>query len=149
MSKKLASTAEMFEKAIDMAQQAVANVADESLRVAAFKVVLERLLQEREFEFSAISEKGTQAPRVHDAPKKKPKQPKGPKGRVEALIEDHFFAQQRTIGEVKDALAARSWYHKVGDLGITLVRLVQDKKLRRIKEPEKEGGKLVWRYSNW
>jgi len=89
---------------------------------------------------------------AQDAEQQKPqkdKQPKGTKGRIDALIDDGFFSQKRTINEVKDALESFGWFYKMEELSTPLMRLVQEKKLRRIKEPEKEGGKLIWRYSNW
>lgn len=146
--KSVALIANLQEK-LAIAQDAVANVSDDALRAVAFQVVLERLLDMQEFtEFiQELPADTLSEPEIKEA--KKSKQPTGPKGRVESLIEDGFFNQKRTISEVKAALEERTWYHRVEDLGPTLVRLVQEKKLRRIKEPEKEGGKLIWRYSNW
>jgi len=148
MAKKQPSIVNELQSKIEIAQAAVDTMTDESLKPIAFQVVLDRLLSSGELSIPEISP--TQEPnKPPNQEKLKIKQPKGPKGRIEALIEDGFFAHQRTIGDVKDALAARGWFHRVEDINPTLLRLLQEKKLRRIKEPEKDGGKLVWRYSNW
>jgi len=149
MAKKPSSKVENIQKKIELAQEAVSKVTDESLKTVAFQVVLQRLLTSEE---PATGDSG-EVPETSKTtqPKKKEKrgQPRGPKGRIEELIEEGFFSQKRTIGDVKGALAAHGWFHRVEDLNPTLLRLIQEKRLRRIKEPESEGGKLVWRYSNW
>jgi hypothetical protein len=149
MNDQLASLIANLQEKIKTAEDAVANVSDDALRAVAFQVVLERLLDMDEFpEFvQELPVDTLSGPEIKET--KKGRQPTGPKGRVESLIEDGFFNQKRTIGDVKAALEARTWYHRLEDLQPSLMRLVQEKKLRRIKEPEKEGGKLIWRYSNW
>ncbi len=149
MSKKPVSIVENLQKKIEIAQESVSKLSDESLKAIAFQVVLETLLKADEIpDFTA--EKIIDTPKDAKTPiqEKKPSL-KGSKGRIEALIEDGFFNQKRTIGEIKEALEARNWYHRAEELSPQLIRLVKEKKLRRIKEPEKEGGKLIWRYSNW
>lgn len=150
MSKKPVSIVENLQKKLELAQESVSKLTDESLKAIAFKVILETLLKTEDIAVFALEQS------IDDSPKeiKKPAQEKksslkGPKGRIEALIEDGFFNEKRTISEIKEALEARTWYHRQEDLSPQLVRLVKEKKLRRIKEPEKEGGKLIWRYSNW
>ena len=149
MAKKTLSQAEDMQKKIELAQEAVSKMADESLKAIAFQTVLQRLLLANEMpgmEGKKASEVGEPS-----KPEAKPrsKQPKGIKGRVEELITEGFFTQKRTLGEVKEELERHGWFHPSTDLSPTLLGLVKDKKLRRIKEPENEGGKLVWRYSNW
>jgi hypothetical protein len=73
-------------------------------------------------------------------------QPKGPKGRVDELTAEGFFGQKRTIGDVKKEMEAHGWFHRTEELNPALLRLIKDKRLRRIKEPENESGKLIWRY---
>jgi len=149
MAKKPSSKAEDIQKKIEIAQKAVSKVTDEALKVVAFQVVLQRLLALEEPTTTDNSEALDASKASQPLKKEKVKQPRGPKGRVEELIEEGFFSQKRTIGDVKVALAAHGWFHRVEDLNPTLLRLIQEKKLRRIKEPESEGGKLIWQYSNW
>lgn len=149
MSKKSTSIVDNLKKKIEIAQESVSKLSDQSLKAIAFKVVLETLLREEEISDSAPEKTVDHALTEVKTPiQEKKTSLKGPKGRIEALIEDGFFNQKRTIGEIKEALEARTWYHRVEELSPQLVRLVNEKKLRRIKEPE-EGGKLIWRYSNW
>ncbi len=149
MPNKMHHQVESFQKAIAFALEAVSGVADESLKVVAFQVILQRLLT---FDDAKLIEEKTLREKPHPyqaTAKEKDKRPKGPKGRVEELIKEGFFSQKRTLADIRKELERHTWYHRVEDLGPTLVRIVQEKKLRRIKEPEKEGGKLAWRYSNW
>jgi hypothetical protein len=149
MDGEFASLITNLQEKIDIAQEAVANVSDNQLKTIAFQVVLEKLLSTDGLPEFAEEFSPSTLPEPEGKEGKKSKQPTGPKGRVESLINEGFFNQKRTISEVKAALEARTWYHRQEDLQPSLMRLVQEKKLRRIKEPEKEGGKLIWRYSNW
>jgi len=148
MAKKTSSQIEEFQKKIETAQEAVSKLTDESLKVVAFQTVLQQLLASDKT-ISSTSEEVGRAQKPKPESKQKAQRPRGPKGRIEELIAEGFFNQKKTIGEVKDELAKHTWHHRVEELQPTLIRLVQEKKLRRIKEPENEGGKLVWRYSNW
>lgn len=149
MAKKATSFVEEIEKQIEIAQQAVVKISDEPLKVVAFQVVLERLLATINLPIQSPEQKMDLSQKPQKESPKNSQKPKGIKGRVEALIEDGYFSKQHTIGEAKEELAAHGWHHRVEELSPTLIRLIQEKKLRRIKEPEKEGGKLTWRYSNW
>lgn len=151
MSKKDSSPIEIFQKKIVIAQESVSKITDESLKAVAFQVILQKLLNTGE----TIENEIEKVPEAHKPSKEKmeatlkAKQPKGPKGRIDELITEGFFSQKRTIGDVKKEMETHGWFHRVEELNPSLLRLIQDKKLRRIKEPEKEGGKLIWRYSNW
>jgi regulator of replication initiation timing len=151
MPKKDTSQIEMLQKKIEIAQEAVSKITDDSLKTVAFQTILQKLLNTNE----AI---GTELEQIPEVPKptkekevatSKAKQPKGPKGRIDELITEGFFSQKRTIGDVKKEMEAHGWFHRVEELNPSLLRLMQDKRLRRIKEPENEGGKLIWRYSKW
>ncbi|MEK6753668.1 MAG: hypothetical protein AABZ00_15540 [Chloroflexota bacterium] len=151
MPKKDTSQIEMLQKKIEIAQEAVSKITDDSLKTVAFQTILQKLLNTSE----AI---GTELEQIPEVPKPikekevatpKAKQPKGPKGRIDELITEGFFSQKRTIGDVKKEMEAHGWFHRVEELNPSLLRLMQDKRLRRIKEPENEGGKLIWRYSKW
>jgi len=144
VAKKALSQVEDIQKKIELAQEAVSKMTDESLKTIAFQTVLQRLLVADEVAGSIEASKPTET-----KAKPRKKQPKGIKGRIEELITEGFFNQKRTLGEVKAELERHGWFHPSTDLSPTLLSLLKDKKLRRIKEPENEGGKLVWRYSNW
>ncbi len=150
MAKKPSSKVEGIQAKIEIARKAVSKMDDDSLKPVAFQTVLQQLLALDE---PAVLEAGRIAAEAQPVttPKKKPKRarPRGPKGRIEILIEEGFFKQKRTLSQVKEELVAHVWHHRVEVLSPALGRLVQERKLRRLKEPEVRGGKLVWRYSNW
>lgn len=151
MTKKSSSQIQIegLQKKIETAQDAVGKMTDDSLKPIAFQTILQRLLASDEGT-GLKSEKTPQllSPSKREA-KRKDKQPKGAKGRVEELVREGFFAEPRTVAEVRSELQRHGWHHASRELSRALIRVVREKKLRRIKEPENEGGKLVWRYSNW
>lgn len=144
MAKK--SQVEDLQAKILIAEEAVKIMTDPALKSVAFQTILDSLLGKKN-----ISSKQSENESLveQSEPKTKPKNPTGLKGRIVTLIEDGFFRDQKTIGQVRKQLEAYGWFHKLEDLSPTLLRLVQEKALRRVKEPEKKGGKLVWKYSNW
>ena len=150
MAKKTPKEVDSIQNKIRIAQEAVSRMTDESLKTIAFQTVLQSLLSSPHPPESP-SGQSTAIPIVPSIERKKGKQknPKGPKGRVEELITQGFFAQKRTLNDIKQELEKHGWFHRAEDLNPTVLRLLQEKMLRRIKEPEKEGGKLIWRYSNW
>jgi len=151
MQKIISSQIELLQKKIEIAQEAVSKITDDSIKTIAFQTVLQSLLntdEAAETEHNKIPETPKHE-KEKEAATPKSKQPKGPKGRVDELITEGFFSQKRTIGDVKKEMEAHGWFHRAEELNPALLRLIKDKRLRRIKEPENEGGKLVWRYSNW
>jgi hypothetical protein len=74
----------------------------------------------------------------------------GPKGHVEALIDDGFFNKQRTIAEVKAELANQGYHIALTSLSGPLQKLTQERRLRRQKvAAEGKGSKAAFAYSNW
>lgn len=144
MAKKTSFLVEDLQKKIELAQEAVSKMTDDSLKSIAFQAVLKQLLLASEITDVTEAAKPGKA-----EVKPRSKRPKGVKGRVEELIAEGFFTQKRTLADVKEELARHGWYHRSTDLSPTLLTLVKDRKLRRIKEPENKSGKLTWRYSNW
>lgn len=134
------------------AESAVAAVNDPELRRVAFEKILTTLL-----------ERGQSKPAPESASRKRPspaarKSDKhsssgtrhGPKGRVEALVDDGFFEQQRTIAEVKAELANQGHHIAITSLSGPLQRLTQDRRLRRQKlAATGKGSKTAYAYSNW
>lgn len=66
-------------------------------------------------------------------------------GRVQALGNEGFFGSQRSIAEIKSKLADHGWHYPLTTLSGPLLRLVQQRLLRR--ERVKDGRKRVWKYS--
>ncbi len=105
MPKKTITAVADVQNKIAVAEKAVAHMKDESLKAAAFQVILGKLLTT-----SDLADEGHGGARpIHEAPSKgiRAKKPTGLKARIEALMEDGFFAEQQTLGEVKGALAAQ------------------------------------------
>ncbi|MCJ7708994.1 MAG: hypothetical protein MUO38_15430 [Anaerolineales bacterium] len=148
MARRQSKQLDPLKEAIAAAQEAVADVSDESLRSIAFLVVLGHLLAALPTYFRPREEDQSEPPPL-PRPGTKSKKPRGPKGRIQELIDDGFFTHKRTIVAVKQALESRGYFHKQAEISPALLNLAKEKKLRRVKEPEKQGGKLVWRYSNW
>lgn len=149
MSKKPSSQVQDIQAKIELARQAVSKMPDDALKSVAFQTILQQLLTQGETRAVEKEKAKEVVVPSHQRVGKKGKRPKGPKGRVETLIEEGFFRQKKTLKEIKGELTAHGWHHRLEELSTLLVRLVQEKKLRRLKEPEVKGGKLVWRYSNW
>ncbi len=134
------------------AEKAVSGVNDPELKQAAFTKVLDTLL-------SAATEHASDD--EPDAPPKKPKsksksgktesaaakRSSGTKGYIEELLDEGFFKTQRTIGAVKTELANRGHHIPLTSLSTPLMRLCQQRKLRR--EKKADGNKTVFAYSKW
>jgi hypothetical protein len=63
------------------------------------------------------------------------------------LKAEGFFANQRTIGQVKDELANHGWHYAVNNLSGKLQELAKRRDLRRVLG--KDGKRTVWMYSEW
>ena len=70
----------------------------------------------------------------------------GTMGRLISLIDEGVFNEQRSLAEIRQALAERGWHYGLVDLETPVMRLVQRRRLRRVRVSE--GGKKIWRYSN-
>lgn len=129
------------------AEDAVQGMADGDMKVKAFEVILAHLLSG-----------GVAAPVPSVVPRKgelgsEKKQGGGraPKatasGRVLVLRDEGFFKTQRTIGEVREELSAHGWHYPVTSLSGPLQSLVRQQELRRVRVTD--GGKKIWKYSNY
>jgi len=124
MTRKSPSQIEVFQRKIEIAQEAVGKITDDSLKTVAFQTILQKLLMSSDatdIDNEQIPEE-TKPSKKEETPKTK--QPKGPKGRIEELILDGFFSQKRTIGDVKAGMEAHGWFHRVEDINPTLLRLI-------------------------
>jgi hypothetical protein len=62
-------------------------------------------------------------------------------------VDEGVFGQQRSLGEIKRILSERGWHYRLEELGTPLTRLVRKRQLRRTQVME--GGKKIWKYSNY
>jgi hypothetical protein len=121
------------------AERAVESMTDGPLKIAAFQTILAKLL--------ADPDPGEQIQRMPGkAPVKKEKQPNSLTGRILAIGSEGFFKEQRSLGEVREALGSRGWHYPVTTLSGVMQSLVRKRHLRR--ERMAVGDKQVWKYSN-
>jgi len=73
----------------------------------------------------------------------------GTTARLLRLVEEGFFAQPRSLADIKAALAERGWHYQVESLGTPVTRLVQSKHKYLRRTQIAEGGKKIWKYSNY
>lgn len=150
MSKQL--DASRLAELVGEAEAAVASVKDPELKRVAFEKILESLLGP-----AATSSKKPQGksrkrpkstPRSREPAARKKSTRKGPKARIAELIDDGFFAKQRTLADVKAELVNRGHHIPMTSLSGPLQRFTQERRLRRQK---RNGGttKGTYVYSNW
>jgi hypothetical protein len=127
--------------AIAKAEKATQRVPD-PLRPLAFQAILQELLQRGRAAAPTAVEK-------EPTPRRSPASASGSgtTARVLALADEGAFAEQRSLSEIRQILAERGFHYTLEELGTPLTRLVRQKRLRRIRSGE--GGKKVWRYSNY
>ena len=154
MSKGGGAVSTAYAAMVAEAEASVSAVKDPELRRVAFEKVLMTLL-ERGRSKSGGRGQSAGSERASQAIEKANKRPggaerQGPKGHVEALIDDGFFKEQRTIAEVKAELAIRGHHIALTSLSGPLQRLTQERRLRRQKvAPDGKGSKAAFSYSNW
>ena len=135
------STEEISE-AITQAQKITQKV-PEALRPWAFQTVLNELLQR-------AREKGA-VPR--DTERKSARKSaasaggSGTTARLLGLAEEGVFVEQRSLSEIRQILGEKGFHYSLEELGTPLTRMVRRRHLRRVRVAE--GGKKVWRYSNY
>jgi hypothetical protein len=118
------------------AEKAVSEMPQGELKIKAFEVMLKHLLTIK----GGIVSENSKAP---------PRRAKVVGSRIERILtlkNEDYFREQRTIGEVREELAARGWHYPLTALSGPLQGLVQRRELRRQKMTQ--GKKKVWKYSN-
>lgn len=144
--------ADRFAAIAKQAEEAVAGVKDPELRRVAFEKILDTMLEARASTRPQPTKKvkgaGAKAPKVKGA-KTARESSSGPKARIEELIQEGFFEEQRTIADVKAELANRGYHIPLTSLSGPLQTLVREKKLRRQKKADGKGAKGIFAYSNW
>lgn len=127
------------------AEKAVEDMPDSEFKLKAFEVILNHLLAPGPAESA-----GTATP-----PSAKPKKSQrgdidvdtaSIAGRILVLKEEDFMKAPKSIGQIRSELQAHGWHYPVTTLSGELIKLVQKRKLRRLKG--KDGKKTVWQYTN-
>jgi hypothetical protein len=120
------------------AEAAVADMAEGALKIKAFEVILGSLLapESRQPKTSAPA---TRPEEVRGSP------PASLAERINLLGEDGFFTEPRSLSDIQMKLAEHGWHYPQTNLSTPLVRLVRQRRLRRLQLPE--GNKRVWKYA--
>lgn len=128
------------------AEKAVNGIADFDLKKIAFDRLLERLFKTDLPKMGENAQK-TKAPKpkIHNNGLSKP----GPTTWIRELAGDGFFTKPKTSGAIREALNERGHILSATDLTRPLEALVQEKRLRRRKMPNEEGGKDQLHWHNW
>jgi hypothetical protein len=134
------------------AEAAVSGVKDPELRRVAFEKILETLLAKPSSRPKKPQRKGskvkTATPKTSGG--KKVTRRAGPKARVVELVDEGFFAKQRTIADVKAELANRGYHIPITSLSGPLQSLTRERRLRRQKSTRAgKNSKGIYAYSNW
>ena len=125
------------------AEKAVADMADGEVKVKAFEVILNHLLQGDDTSH-AESDDTKKDPKAKRDTKDTPERTIG--GRILVLRNEGFFKNQKTIGETREELRVHGWHYPLTTLSGTLQGLVRRRELRR--EWGKQGNKKILKYSN-
>lgn len=145
-------TADHLKQAREVAESAVADMPEGELKVAAFSVILGKLLGETapvKDEYAAPLPKTTRQVKSQARPKTS-SSPQTLSDRILSLHADSFFSSQRGLSEVRDELAKNGWHYPLTTLSGTMQELVRpNKELRRVLVPSAPGKKKkIWKYSN-
>jgi hypothetical protein len=153
MRKEGATKSTEYAAMVAEAEASVSAVKDPELRRVAFEKILVTLLEGGQSK--PREQKGSQSTQRGTVTAKRTRKPssgttrQGPKGHVEALIDDGFFKKQRTIAEVKAELANQGRHIALTSLSGPLQSLTQERRLRRQKIAAGKGSKTTYAYSNW
>jgi hypothetical protein len=120
------------------AEEAVADMDEGPLKMTAFQTILQSLLT------SPRPQEDNRGP-VRSSESASTESPSSVADRINLLAEEGFFAQPRSLAEIQASLAEHGWHYPQGNLSTPLVRLVRQRRLRRLLLGE--GNKRVWKYS--
>jgi hypothetical protein len=120
------------------AEEAVADMAEGPLKTKAFEVILGSLLAGPSHQQDSQSLARPTQPAPGEAPS-------SIADRVSLLADEAFFTQPRSLGEIQGSLAEHGWHYPQSNLSTPLIRLVRQRRLRRLQLAE--GNKKVWKYS--
>src|SRR5438046_2710671 len=109
------------------AEEAVADMPEGPLKIKAFEVILGSLLAApvARLEPQSMPNAG-QLPITEGAPSSLA-------ARINLLAEEGFFSEPRSLGEIQANLAAHGWHYPQSNISTPLVRLVRQRRLRRLQ----------------
>ncbi len=130
------------------AEAAVEDMTDPQLKNTAFATILAHQLKEDRvrLEPSAMAPSRSKSPAAKKAPGQRRD---GTTARLLDLVEENFFRQPRSLAEIRNALAEKGWHYQMEALGTPVTRLVQSKNKYLRRTQVAEGGKKLWKYSNY
>ena len=120
------------------AEAAVADMSDPALKVKAFEVILGSLLAEAP-RAPSVSVPGARPEEVRSSA------PSSLAERIGLLAEERFFAEPKSLSDIQAKLAEHGWHYPQTNLSTPLIRLVRQRRLRRLQLPV--GNKRVWKYA--
>jgi hypothetical protein len=130
-------------KARNAAVAVVSDMPDGPLKDSTYQTILSELVQ---YALAHAARESDQAA-VRSRKGKVGGKPTGTTPRLLNLIEEGFFAQPRSLTEIRESLDERGFHYRLEDLGTPLRRMVRRRHLRRSQAAVH--GKKIWRYSNY
>jgi hypothetical protein len=127
------------------AEKAVEGMTDPALKVKAFEQVFGKLLGSAETADALVGEPKSRGRRAAGAAPN-PKESESLPGRLLRLRGDGFFAEQRTLSEIREELRSRGWHYPLTTLSGAMQKCVRSRELRR--ERGRVGNKRIWKYAN-
>ncbi len=130
------------------AEASVSDMPDGPLKIAAFQVILGRLLDAAAGGAGAFKDEtaAVAVPKTKQTNAATAAVPKSLAERILLLREEQFFAKERGIGDVRDELKIHGWVYPVTSLSGALQGLVQQRLLRRAMVSN--GKKKIFKYVN-
>lgn len=119
------------------AEAAVADMSDGALKVKAFEVILGALLAGESRAPTAAA--GARSEEVRSSP------PSSLAQRIGLLADEGFFTGPKSLSDIQAKLAEHGWHYPQTNLSTPLIRLVRQRRLRRLQLAE--GNKRVWKYA--
>lgn len=129
------------------AEKAVGDMPDGELKLKAFEVILGRLLSDAPTGLAKRGPAGrSRVGRVGESRNRPGLSPmrSSAAGRIVALRDEGFFAEERSISEIRDGLRGQGWVYPLTSLSGPLQDLVRKRELRRAQVPR--GKKKVFKY---
>jgi hypothetical protein len=133
-------------KAAEAAEAAVEGLSNGPRKTAAYQTILAHFLR---LELGRGRSEADGKPPAKAPTKERAAEARGngTTARLLSLVQEGLFCQQRSLAEIRQTLSEKGWHYKLEDLGTPVTRLVRRKYLRRTQVMD--GGKTVWKYSNY
>jgi hypothetical protein len=128
------------------AEKAVADMPEGELKVKAFEVILNNLLEDRERGRQGREDNAPAGLRPgKDRKKRRAAAPTSTPDRILQLRDENYFGDPRSISDVRNELGTHGWHYPLTTLSGVLQDLVQRRELRRQKVVK--GKRRIWKYS--